>query len=214
MKTLHSARNKDKSAGFTLVEVMVALAIVSIIIAAMTTMFERSGRLYTNQNAVAALQQEVRAALEIIAQESRMAAYRRPDKKGAKSAIKVAQATDLRFETDLDESGKIASGYNADGECENRRFRYSAANNAVEMRCGATPPQYLIGGNDASVRVTALDFRYLDDNNNTTTFTPKIRGAVITIVAQAPAGRAGMIERSYSTRIDFRNAGPNELNAN
>jgi len=214
MSTLRTSQDKAFAGGFTLVEVLISLAIISIIITAMTTMFERSGRLYTSQNAAAALQQEVRTALEIIAQEARMAAYRRPDKKGVKSAIEVAQATDFRFETDLDESGKIANAYNGDGECENRRFRYSAANNAVQMICGNTSPETLIGGNDSSVKVTALDFRYLDDSNNGTTFIPKIRGAVVTIVAQAPAGRAGMIERSYSTRVDFRNAGPNELNAN
>lgn len=214
MITLRTSRDKGFADGFTLVEVLISLAIISVVLAAMTAMFERSGRLYTSQNATAALQQEVRAALEIITQEARMAAYRRPDKKGIKSVIEVAQTTDFRFEADLDESGKIASAYNSDGECERRRFRYSAANNAVQMICGNTTPETLIGGNDSNVRVTALDFWYFDDSNNGTSFIPKIRGAVVTIVAQAPAGRAGMIERSYSTRIDFRNAGPNELNAN
>ncbi|NLX19443.1 MAG: prepilin-type N-terminal cleavage/methylation domain-containing protein, partial [Desulfobulbus sp.] len=63
------------TAGFTLIEVLVSLAIVGILVASLAGVFERSSKLYTTQNAAAALQQEVRAALDAIASEVRMAAY-------------------------------------------------------------------------------------------------------------------------------------------
>lgn len=194
-------------------EVLVSLAIVSIILAAMTGVFERSGRLYTSQNATAALQQEVRGALDVIANEARMAAYM-PRKGGDKFAIRAATATRFRFEADLDEDGVKAPAYNGDGQCENRSFRLSLLTNAVQMVCGEgtiTPPdtESLIGGANANVQVTALDFAYYDRHNDPATIPAEIRGAVITITARTPAGRDGWIERTYSTSVDFRNTGPN-----
>ena len=61
--------------GFSLIELMVSLVIVSIIIISLAAVFERSGKLYTTQNVGAGLQDEVRAAVEIMAREIRMAGY-------------------------------------------------------------------------------------------------------------------------------------------
>jgi hypothetical protein len=69
----------------------------------------------------------------------------------------------------------------------------------------------LIGGADSNIKVTALDFSYRDKKNNPTSLVSEIRGAVITITAQAPAGREGMIERTYRTSVDFRNTGLNNM---
>lgn len=211
----------NRSAGFSLVEMLVALAIVSIIIASMTAVFERSGRLYTTQNAAAALQQEVRAAMDVIVSETRMAAYD-PAKSG-EFEIKKAEATQFRFEADYDGNEKVG-GYKADGtvaknepysespesRCENRTFRYNLTGKSIHSICG-TDAETLIGGADSNIKVTALDFSYRDKKNNPTSLVSEIRGAVITITAQAPAGREGMIERTYRTSVDFRNTGLNNM---
>lgn len=204
------------TAGFTLTEVLVSLAIVSILIAALAGVFERSSKLYTTQNAAAALQQEVRAALDVIAAEVRMAAY--DPRKTGKFEIKRAGGTEFRFLSDLDGDGKIGQPgpgkpYNTDGECEARSIRYSLGTNSILIRCGDGTPyvkdgESLIGGTD-NLRVTALDFSYRDKHNNSTTNLKEIRSAVISIRARAPAGRAGWIERTYSTIVDIRNTGPN-----
>ena len=213
MKNHHHQLN---SAGFTLTEVLVSLAIVSILVAALGGVFERSSKLYTTQNAAAALQQEVRAALDVIAAEVRMATY--DPRKTDKFAIKRAAITEFRFLSDLDGDGKIGQPavdkpYNADGECEARSFRYSLANYSILIRCGDGTPyvkdgETLIGGTD-NLRVTALEFSYRDKHNNSTMNLKEIRSAVISIRARAPAGRAGWIERTYSTIVDIRNTGPN-----
>ncbi len=54
-----------------------------------------------------------------------------------------------------------------------------------------------------------MDFAFMDNQNNLTSFIPDIRGVVITLTAEAPAGRQGMIEKAYSTWVEFRNAAPN-----
>ncbi|WP_306549534.1 PilW family protein [Desulfobulbus sp.] len=199
--------------GFTLVEVLIVLAISSILLASVTGVFIRSGRVYTTQNATAALQQEVRLAMEYMVGEMRMAAYN-PRRGEVSFAIKTASPIRFRFEADLDENGERAKSTNTDGDCENRSFRYSLVNTGIQIVCGegtssTSPPQYILGGTDANVRVTQLDFAYRDRNNKDTKLVSEIRSAVITITAQAPAGSEGWIERTYRTVVDFRNAGRN-----
>lgn len=90
-------------------------------------------------------------------------------------------------------------------------YRYTAASNAIQMICGEgtadSDPQPLIGGTE--INVTGLDFDYKNKSGNSTTFINDIRGVVITMTAEIPAGRVGMISRTYSTWVDMRNAGPN-----
>ncbi len=192
-----------------MIELMIAISIVGIILIALSATFERSGRLYTTQNVSAALQEEVRAAVEIMAREIRMAGYD-PFKTGD-FEIKTASATHLMFTLDLNEDGVLnTTGF---PNCERLSFRYSNANEALQIICGESTGgqdvQTLIGGANTDTRVTAMDLDYMDNQNNSTNFIEDIRGVVITLTAEAPAGRRGMIEKSYSTWVEFRNAAPN-----
>lgn len=192
------------------------MAIVGILVASLAGVFERSSKLYTTQNAAAALQQEVRAALDAMASEVRMATY--DPRKTKKFVIKKNSATEFSFLTDWDEDGVLGrpgdnSAYTDNGECEARSIRFSLNSESVQFRCGDGTPyvkdsETLIGETD-HLKVTALDFSYRDKDNNSTSQRKEIRSVVITIRAQAPAGRAGMIERTYSTIVDIRNTGPN-----
>lgn len=202
--------------GFSLIELMVAIAIVAIVIVALSATFERSGRLYTTQNVSSALQEEVRAAVEIMARELRMAGYN-PQKTSDFRMNKFDfRTTSIRVHQDLNENGALdTSGFPS---CERLSFRYSSGTQTLQMICGegtaSQDAQVLIGVGptaNSDTRVTVLDFDYRDASDNSTTFPEDIRGVVITLVAQAPAGRDGMIERSYSSRVEFRNAAPNVL---
>lgn len=70
----------NNKAGFSLIELLVAIAIAGIVLVGITAIFVRTNAVYTQENAKAALQQEMRAALEIMARDIRMAAYN-PNKK-------------------------------------------------------------------------------------------------------------------------------------
>ncbi|MCP4339282.1 MAG: prepilin-type N-terminal cleavage/methylation domain-containing protein [Desulfobulbaceae bacterium] len=200
--------NRDQ--GFTIMELLVALTIASIVLAAISVTFTRTVRLYTLENAKAALQQEMRAALEIMGRDIRMAGYD-PNRTGD-FKIKTATATRFHFTTDLDENGVVdpAPAYPA---CEVLSYRLSAANNAVQVICGegtgSQDPETMIGGLDSPVNVTALDFDYRKSDGQPTSSLTLIRAVVITITAEVPAGIAGMESRTYSTWVDLRNAGPN-----
>ena len=205
---------RAENAGFSMIELMIAISIVGVILIALSATFERSGRLYTTQNVSAALQEEVRASVEIMAREIRMAGYD-PFKTGD-FEIKTADATHLLFTLDLNEDGSVNNS--SFPNCERLSFRYSNANEALQIICGegtgAQDVQTLIGGlnpdgTPALTRVTGMDFDFMDNQNNSTSFIEDIRGVIITLTAEAPAGRRGMIEKSYSTWVEFRNAAPN-----
>lgn len=199
-----------KRNGFTLIELLVAITVAGVVLAIVSTFFVRSGRVYVEQNVLAALQQEVRAAMEIMGREVRMAGYD-PARTGD-FKILSANATRLRFTLDLNEDG-INDPTPSFPDCETVSFRFSIADNKLQIICGeGTPsqdPQTLIGGTET--RVTNVNFDFLDNQDNSTSFIQDIRGVVITLTAEAPAGRAGMVSRTFSSRYDFRNAAPNAV---
>lgn len=202
-----------RNSGITLVEVMLSLAIASMLLAVLGALFVHSSRLYARQNAAAGLQQEIRTTLEIIVQASRMAGFQIKGS-GDKAKIKVAEACNFRFQVDRNADGKLDDAYNHDGDCENLTFRFSSSNNAIQMICGegtaSMNTQVLIGG--TTTKITAFNFGYFDENNNPSTSIENIRGVVVNIAAQAPAGKGDLVERHYITRTNFRNAAPNVLN--
>lgn len=217
MKASTQTFNPLGARGFTLAEVLIAMAVVSIIVAAMGTIFERSSRVYTTQNITAQVQQEVRAALDIMKTDALMAGYDRLNQLSlGEDLFVVMEATRMRIRADRDGDGTLADAFNPSGDCENRSYRYQAGQNAVQIICGegtgSQQVDVLIGGAGSDLQVTALGFQYRDrDGNFTLPSDPltEIRGVVITITAQAPAGGAGMVQRTYSTQVDFRNVLPN-----
>jgi len=68
-----------KERGFTLVELLVAMAISGIVMAAVYTAFVTQQKSYTVQDQVAEMQQNARVGLDMIAREVRMAGYGQPD---------------------------------------------------------------------------------------------------------------------------------------
>ncbi|MCP3892116.1 MAG: prepilin-type N-terminal cleavage/methylation domain-containing protein [Desulfobulbaceae bacterium] len=197
-----------KSQGFTLVELMIAIAVGGVVLTAIVVFFARSLNVYTRENVRAELQQEMRAALEVMARDIRMAGY--DPMRSGDFFVKNASATRLQFLIDWDEDGVLdpAPAY---PDCENISYRYSAADQSVQLICGegtgAADTETLIG--DTNIQVTSLEFDYRDISNLSTTFLNDIRAAVITLSAQIPAGRAGMQSRTYTTWVDLRNTGPN-----
>ncbi|RJO66431.1 MAG: prepilin-type N-terminal cleavage/methylation domain-containing protein [Myxococcales bacterium] len=69
MTTLRTAR------GFTLIELMVALALSAIVIGAGFALFVTSNRVYTSSGQVSRIQQTARAALDLMAAEIKMAGF-------------------------------------------------------------------------------------------------------------------------------------------
>jgi type IV pilus assembly protein PilW len=102
-KTLDPAATE--SGGFTLIELLVAMAIASIMIAAMVTLFTTLTRSYTRQNVAADVQQVARAGVDFMAQSIRMAGLD-PDQTGD-FGFTVATETSISFAADFDLDGNL-----------------------------------------------------------------------------------------------------------
>ncbi len=178
------------NAGFTLIELMISLLIASIVLAAVYGVYATQTRSYTTQNVSAEVQQAIRAAMEYMAEDIMMAGLD-PEKKGAG----FSQATDKRVDFTMDTD--------MDGILENISYVWS----------GTDGDPLFYNGNIFVDSVKELKFEYLNLAGNTIlnpgANLPGIRTVVFSITVEEPAGRIGMVERTYSTRVRCRNMGLN-----
>jgi len=93
--------------GFSLIELLIAMAVGLIVLGAMYSVFTLQNKQLNAQDMVTAMQQNARASIEMMVQEIRMAGYR-PGKvastwtSGTAPGIMTATATSVSFVADLD----------------------------------------------------------------------------------------------------------------
>jgi len=182
--------------GFTLLEVMITLAISGIAMAAIYGVFISSSQSYRTQEGVVDAQQGARVGLDFMVRNIRMAGF---DPTGTAAAgIEVASATNIRFTADMNMDGDID---NADEE----RLTYTFA--------GGTLSQIRYEGTaSASTQplidmVSAMAFTYLDANGVVTANLADIRSVIISITCQGTGARGQIHTRTLSTRVNCRNLG-------
>lgn len=97
-------RNQE---AFTLVELMITLAMTGIIVAAVYSTYTIQQRTYNSQDQVAVMQQNIRAGLSNMVKELRMAGYDPQFNSGA--TITAAAVNGITFTMDLNENGTLAN---------------------------------------------------------------------------------------------------------
>ncbi len=163
--------------GFTLVELMLTMAISGIIMAAIYSAYIAQQRTYLAQEQVAQMQQNIRAAMDIMTREIRMAGYNPNSSAGA--GITTALPGELSFTQDLNSDGDFTDSQ------EDLTYSLYVATDGVRKlgrrdNTGAAPAfQAVAEGFDA------LEFRYLDAANAVTAIPADIRSIQISILARA-----------------------------
>ncbi|MFH1718459.1 MAG: prepilin-type N-terminal cleavage/methylation domain-containing protein [Planctomycetota bacterium] len=199
------------SRGFTLVEVMIAMAIVGAVVGAIYSIFISSNRSYRTQDSIADAQQRVRIGLDFMVRDIRMAgldpagpATDAVDSNGA--GIKLATASKIRFTIDADMDGAIE-------EANSERMSYEYDNGAGQLKrilyegTGSQSTQSLIGD------VSAMSFSYLDANGAAIALPvsaaslANIRTVVISITCQGTDAQGQNFTRTLNTRVSCRNLG-------
>ncbi len=217
-----------RSAGFTLVDILVGLGMASVIMVIVVGIFTTMAKSYTTQNVAADVQQVARAGVDLMIQEIRMAGF---DPTGSAAAgivndfdqdsgfhtdhdgnIAPTDATHFAFTIDADMDGRIdhcrsvdlAVGCSqVDDNVENELIAYQINDGALEKyRGGSARWEDLTESN-----VSNLNFTYYDDAGAVTTSVNAIRTIEISMTVQLPAGRGGTVSRTYSTRVRCRNIG-------
>lgn len=200
--------------GFTLVELMVAMAISSIIMASIYLAYTSQQKVYTIQNAVVEMQQNIRSALLVMGDELRMAGYD-PNQLGT-AGITSASATTLTFTlvADNDTEDNDNDGTTDEpGELKTVTYDlYDAYNdgiNDIGRQIGAAPSTKRA----LAENIENLEFSYILADNSTTTAPStsdlkKIRSVRISILARSIRQDRDSINNTVYTRGSGLTWGP------
>ncbi len=112
-----------KQAGFTLVELMIVIAVSMILLAGMSSIFVSQAKTTSMQVMTVDTVHRARTALALMTREIRMAGYRTPG--STLVGISQAAADTLRVLADLNQDGVIS------GTDEDVTFRFDSANKAI-----------------------------------------------------------------------------------
>jgi len=180
--------------GFTLVELLVTLAVSSIVLAAVVSLFTSLSKSYTKENVTADVQQVARAGVDFMAQSIRMAGLD-PNQSGD-FGITDAEANRITFLADLDLNGSLAGTgetiiyFLAGDELQSNLGAVSLVENVIDL----TFTYLAADGSILAAPVAAADLA-------------AIRTVQIELTVEEPAGRGKPVARTYATEVRCRNLG-------
>jgi type IV pilus assembly protein PilW len=186
--------------GFTLLELLVGMAISALVMTAIYATFKNQHEMYINQGIIVSAQQNLRAGMLFMEREIRMAGC---DPLGTAGAgIRVADANSISFTLDYRDT---ADGSDSDGDFDdkNEDIVYALENGDLVRKIPGPATQTI------AENIGALDFVYLDGASPPNVLpTPlteanraNIRSVQITMVAEADRGLPGYLyTRTHSNQ--------------
>lgn len=207
---------KNNFRGFTLVEMVLALAISTIVLAAIYSVFIIANKNFTTQNAAANVQQNLRSAIGLMARDIRLAGL---DPSGSDNfGIAYASQSKIRFTMDSIDSGSGDFNGIVD-EANFEEVTYDFQGNQVMQTLyeTVTIPPAIPDAAALISNITDLNFDYFDANNTNlidSGLSPPrvpddkladIRTIEILVTHQEPAGRDKMVSRTLTRRVECRN---------
>ena len=191
-ETLMAATNNKK--GFTLIELMVAMAIAGVVLAGIYAAYNAQMRAHVTQQVVVDIQQSLRSAMYCFQRSVRMAGLGscagfvdcddNPSFSGLiepyASAVPAVDADNIAFTLDEDGDGQIdgTSGANIDN-VDNELVAFRLNGNTMQKYRPSTD-----SWEDLAENIADIDFVYFDADMAVTTVPADIRSVQITLTAQ------------------------------
>ena len=205
---MFSGHSKD---GFTLLEIMISMAVTSIAMTALVGAFSAQQRISTRQDEVAELQQNARAAVFMLENDIRMAGFKGVDDQ-CNAGITVDNVNDITFTYCADADGSDNDGdstIDETGELATVTYDIYDGNGSGDMDLGRQ-----VGGVKRVVaeRINGLTFTYFDGSGTSTATVGNIRSVQVTFTAKAViSARSGDtdtgLNRTVTKEIKCRNLG-------
>jgi prepilin-type N-terminal cleavage/methylation domain-containing protein len=209
------------SPGFTLAELVIALGIMSILLAAIYGVSAAASRSATKNEVAAEVLQNLRTSMDFMEQDIRMAGLDRFALAGAgivrqDTPIPMPSATHLYFTADRNMNDTINNYDNSDGITEDGgdldriTYYYDAANKLLRqcLSDDTTDPLCEI----VAENVENFQFSYLDANNTQIPFPidtdvklSDIRTVQVSMTIQKPVSAYGPVTRTLTKQIVCRN---------
>ena len=186
--------SRAKTAGFTLVELMVAMAIAGIMGIIMIRVYDYSAKMSLRLIVGADAQQSVRVAMDYMAEQIRMAGFD-PLLTG-RFGIEEAENNKIRFTLDRNTDGVINTRYE-----ERMTFRLVDNQLQIGLYEGTASEDF----QPFADNVTALEFNYFDSNGEEAETPDDVMMVDIYLRIEEEAARIGTIRRERSRRILVRN---------
>jgi type IV pilus assembly protein PilW len=177
--------------GFTLVELLIVIGVVSILVAVIYGSFDSISRFFSRENVKADTQKKSRFALDTMILDIQLAGLNPLGMPGG--GILSASSTSLR----------LASDINFDGDFDDPFETVAYDLNGTRLEQTNHIGTDMLVGN-----VSAFSFTYFDSAGTELlepVNIPEIRSVQVSITLTQPGGRNGDVLRSYNTRIRCRN---------
>jgi len=175
---------QESARGFTLIEMMIALAIGMIVLGAMYSVFTVQYKTFGNQEEIVAMQQSVRAGMDMMVREIGMAEY---NPAGAAFDGVTVSTSQLQIMADLNGDGAIDATSQ-----ENIVYAFDSANNRITRNIGS-------GAQPFVENVQSFTFQYLNGSGVVTANAADVRRIRITIT-----GKTAKPDPAYSTNNGYR----------
>jgi len=160
---------RPRDGGFTLVELLAAILISSIAMAGIYSIFISQQRAFSAQEQIAEMNQNIRAAMDLMIREIRLAGYKTSGT--AFNGIAAAQLGTIRILADLNQDGDTLD------DKEDITYSYNADTLQILRNVNAV-------NSPIAENITSLNFTYKDANNNATAILADIRKVTISITAR------------------------------
>ena len=146
--------------GFTLIELMVSIAIGMVVLASVATTFTSQTRAYSAQEQINQMEQNLRGALDIMTREIKMAGYR--PNGGTVTGVVSYSSTSLTIQADIDGNGTLlASGTGSDTANEQIVYVYDSVNKKITRQVGSGTAATL------AENISAFTFTYYQSSGAT-----------------------------------------------
>jgi type IV pilus assembly protein PilW len=191
--------------GFTAIELLISLAIMSVALTSIYSLYMSFIRTCTKEGVKIRVQQSVRSGLDMMIRDIRLAGLD-PEGTGDFGIIAVTPQR-IQFTADRDMDGELDDADATDGidlpDMEHMAYEYDGTGllkMVLYKANGSLETDEIMAEN-----VTGLTFTYFDSNDNTTSDLDEIRTVGLQMTVQKPSGQDGEVSRTLVKRVKCRN---------